>query len=351
MTLRSGWVHNPNVEEDLAVRSAITAADAGTIKLGNRGSFVAGDIARVIAQGNSGAGDPKGGYLFPVGTLSETSGGRNRYRPLILNFATDVTPTIIATASTYSGNVDWPAAGIEIPKVGGGTTVLDTYASTMWKLEVSEIPALGATVRVAADGLAGVNDSNGLRLIQWDCDGSNPRLAGEFDLSGTGVDAGSVSVNGRINGVPNTTMDGIDLGMCNLFGLAANHAENPIGDVPIVTPMANVQLIHNVSGATVDIYVGDVLVVDDFAFQTATSLSTQIAAGKHMVHVTAANAVDNSSPLKSVEIDLAENGKYTVVANGDATNFDFALLANARSENGGGQQSRVPRGAWCVEFG
>ena len=325
-------VHNPNVEEDLAVRSAITAADAGTIKLGNRGSFVAGDIARVIAQGNSGAGDPKGGYLFPVGTLSETSGGRNRYRPLILNFATDVTPTIIATASTYSGNVDWPAAGIEIPKVGGGTTVLDTYASTMWKLEVSEIPALGATVRVAADGLAGVNDSNGLRLIQWDCDGSNPRLAGEFDLSGTGVDAGSVSVNGRINGVPNTTMDGIDLGTCNLFGLAANHAENPIGDVPTVTPMANVQLIHNVSGATVDIYVGDVLVVDDFAFQTATSLSTQIAAGKHMVHVTAANAVDNSSPLKSVEIDLAENGKYTVVANGDATNFDFALMANARSE-------------------
>ena len=329
----AAWVlHNRNIEEDLAERSAIPAGDAGTIILGNRGSFIAGNVTRFITEGNTGAGNPKGGYLFPVGALAETDGGRNRYRPLILNFATDVSPALKATASTYSGSVDWPASGIEIPKVGGGTTVLDTYASVMWKLEVDAIPSLGATVRVAADGLAGVNDSNGLRLIQWDCDGSNPRLAGEFDLSGSGVDAGSVSVNGRINGVPNTTMDGIDLATCNVFGLAANHAENPIGDVPQVTPMANVQLIHNVSGATVDIYVGDVLVEDDFAFQTATSLSTQIAAGRHTVHVTAANAVDNSSPLKSVEINLAENGKYTVIANGDATNFDFAVLANTRSE-------------------
>ena len=328
------WViNNATIEQDLAVRSAITADDAGTIRLGNRGSFVTGDITRVITQGNSGAGNPKGGYLFPVGALADTSGGRHRYRPLILNFATDVTPAMTATVSPHAGSVDWPLSGIEIPDVGGQTALLDTYASVMWKVEVDVIPSLGATVRVAADGLTGVTDANGLRLIQWNCDGTNPRLAGEFDLSGSGVDAGSVSVNGRINGVPNTTMDGIDLAECNLFGLAANYAENPIGDMPTVTPLANVQLIHNVVGTMVDVYVDDVLVVDDFRFQTATSLSTQIAAGTHTVHVTAANASDNSSPIESMEIDLVEGGHYTMIANGDLTNFGFTLLANTRSES------------------
>ena len=210
--------------------------------------------------------------------------------------------------------------------------VLDTYAPIIWKVELSEIPLFGATVRVAADGLVGVNNPNGLRLVQWECDGTNARVAGDFDLTGAGLDDSSVSVNGRISGVPNTTMDGVELGECNLIGIAANHAENPIGDDGTrPSPMANVQLIHNVDDATVDVYVDDVLVADDFAFQTATSLSTQIAAGPHTVHVTAATDPDPSSPLLSVDIDLTEGGYYTVMANGDVMNFSIALLANTRA--------------------
>ena len=66
------------------------------------------------------------------------------------------------------------------------------------------------TGTIVAAALDGLKDSNGLRLVQWDCDGTNVRLAGEFDLSASGVDPSSVSGKGRINGVPNTTMDVVD---------------------------------------------------------------------------------------------------------------------------------------------
>ena len=240
LTLQSGQIHtgdsawvllNPNIEADLAVRSAIPADAAGTVKLGSRASFFTGRVSRTVSQGNTGSGNAKGGYLFPLGTVSETAGGLNRYRPLILNYSADVSPALTATASLSSDEVTWPATGLASPSVGGGTMVLDTYSSIIWKVELSEIPLFGATVRVAADGLVGVNNPNGLRLVQWDCDGTNARVAGDFESDWTlGLDDSSVSVNGRISGVPNTTMDGVELGECNLIGIAANHAENPIGD-------------------------------------------------------------------------------------------------------------------------
>ena len=187
---------------------------------------------------------------------------------------------------------------------------------------------------IVAATLDRLKDSYGLRLVQWDCDGTNVRLADEFDLSASGVDASSVSASGRINGVPNTTMGGVDATECSIIGIAANYAENPIGEAPpAATPMANVQLIHNIVGATVDVYVDDVMVADNLAFQTATPLSTQIAAGQQMVHVTPATAPDNSTPIASIPLVLAANGMYTVVANGDLTNFNFAMLSNTHSES------------------
>ena len=121
LTLQSGQIHtadsawvllNPNIEADLAVRSAIPADASGTVKLGSRASFVTGRVSRTVSQGNSGSGDAKGGYLFPLGTVSETAGGRNRYRPLILNYSADVSPALTATASLSSDEVTWPATGI-----------------------------------------------------------------------------------------------------------------------------------------------------------------------------------------------------------------------------------------------
>ena len=66
------------------------------------------------------------------------------------------------------------------------------------------------------------------------------------------IDDETFSANGQINGIVNITQDAVFVSECNVFGIAANHAENPIGlpppDPPPAVPMANMQLIHNVVG-------------------------------------------------------------------------------------------------------
>jgi len=328
----ANWViTNLNVERDLATRAAVptsvanTMTDEATVWLGGRQSFIVGGISRKVAYGNTGRGHVKGGYLFPLGSTLET---RSRYRPVILNFVTDMSPiTVTASMAESATAVTWPAEGITAPSTEGGNYTLDTYAPFMWKIEFSAIPPAGVTLRVASDGLIGVRNPAGLRLVQWDCDGENPQLAGVFDLSFEHPDPENVAANGRINGVPNTTMYGVDFAECNLIGLAARYADNPIGmEPPDATPMANMQLIHNVVGATVDIYVDDVRVEDNFAFQSATSLATRFAVGPHQIHLVASNDADNSNPIASFPVTFEEDGWYTVIANGDQTNFAVAVL-------------------------
>ena len=135
----------------------------------------------------------------------------------------------------------------------------------MWKVEFSAVPsAADPNLRLAADRLGGVNNVRGLRIVRWDCDGTNPELAGYYDATGALIDDETFSANDRINGIVNITQDAVSVSECNVFGIASNHAENPIGvappDPPPAVPMANMQLIHNVAGAMVDVYVDDVRV-------------------------------------------------------------------------------------------
>ena len=97
--------------------------------------------------------------------------------------------------------------------------------------------------------------------------------------------------------------------------------------------MANMQLIHNVVGVVVDVYVDDVRVADDLGYQTTTSLSTEIAAGSHQVHIVGSAATDNSVPLVTIPVEFAEDGSYTLIANGSSTNLAYRLLSGARSES------------------
>ena len=322
-------VTNSGIEKDMINRTSVpmTSGNVATIYDGSRASFVAGTARRTIAHGTSGSmGSAKGGYLFPTGSMASDADRRARYRPLIIQFPADLSPVITADVGTYSGTVMWPSEGVD----ASGAT-LDTYASAMWMVNLSGIPAQDPNIRVMAEGLTGVNDARKLHVVQWDCDGTNARVTGQ--TSGSGLDDSLLDGNGRISNMFIVTSAGVALEECTILGIAAKHSENPIGDgPPAATPMANVQLIHNIVGATVDVYVDDVKLVDDFGFQQATSLSTAIAAGQHSVHVVPATAADNSNPIATIPVELAANGKYTVIANGDLTNFDFAMLSNTRSE-------------------
>ncbi len=57
-----------------------------------------------------------------------------------------------------------------------------------------ELPSDNLSLRVAAAGLSNVNDPEGLRIVQWDCDWQRPRLAGQYETA----EEGTFAVNGYV---------------------------------------------------------------------------------------------------------------------------------------------------------
>lgn len=83
---------------------------------------------------------------------------------------------------------------------------------------------------------------------------------------------------------------------------------------------AGLQVIHNspyAAAAEVDVYVNDVLLLDDFAYQAATPFVTVPSGVDLKVDVTAANAPDNSSPVFTTTANLLADTSYVAIAAGD----------------------------------
>ncbi len=323
---------NTGIEEDLATSNT---SQTGTIQTGSRNSYVAGNIGRSVVKGNSGSGVVTGGYLFPVGAPKDPEdAGRqvDRFRPMTLQFSDDLVSERLATVSALGverDDLEWPEDGIIVDGSGGGTIALDVVGDIFWRLSFDGIPDYDPNVRVAADGLANVFDASGLRLVQWDCDMTNPRLAGIYDLDqGQGGD-NDFNVNDRINGILNLTQEGVEVEDCNIIGIAANYLQNPISAPPIQGGIANVQFIQNVADDAVDVWVSGNRVLDNWAAQTATAF-TNLGSGEHTVEVVAATAEDNSSPLASTTATFAHEGDYNVILYGPATAIEIEVVSNVR---------------------
>jgi hypothetical protein len=106
---------------------------------------------------------------------------------------------------------------------------------------------------------------------------------------------------------------------------------------------ALVQIIHNAAGPaleTVDVWVNDSLLLDNFTFRTATPFVSLPAEEQLLIEV---SAFDDPTPLAIFDVTLAENQTYVFVANGvlepagfqanpDGVNITFTMysIANAR---------------------
>jgi len=82
------------------------------------------------------------------------------------------------------------------------------------------------------------------------------------------------------------------------------------------------------------VYLNDNRVADDFMFQSATPFAL-VAAGTHTLHITAANAPDNSTPLASVPVTFNRGDHYQVIASGqiDPTKpnaYNLSMRGSAR---------------------
>lgn len=146
------------------------------------------------------------------------------------------------------------------------------------------------------------------------------------DLTGLGGGAGMIFASGFLN--PSQNQNGAQLG---LFAVLSNGSVVPLPS----TTFARVQVIHNAAdpaAAVVDVYAGSSLLIDDFAFRSATPF-VNVPAG---VDVPIGIALSNSAsaadtiPGLGTTLNLTAGTAYAVVANGVLNTSIFASNPDGR---------------------
>ena len=325
-------LRNLQIEENLQGRtSALETKKCGadedeackfSISRGSRQSHALVPFARHLEHGNSGEGAMSGGYLFPVGVATEN--GFN-YRPLILQLPFDLPEADSATVSPImvpSGAMpEWE--NISAPISGGESLTLDVHADIFWKIQMGEALESEVNIRVVAAGIPNVSNVKRLRLVQWNCDWENPRLAGRYSATST---AGSFGVNDILNGVVNLTQERITLEACTILGIAANGVENPIDQAELTGGRARLQFIHNVPDVPVpvDVYLGDLRIRSGMEFQSATAYRT-VGAGDYELTVQADGLPEDDTP-DPVSLTLGNDRNYVVIAHGSTEDTRMKVL-------------------------
>ena len=204
----------------------------------------------------------------------------------------------------------------------GGSLTLDVHADLFWKVDLgTESLPTNTNLRIAAAGLQNVADASGLRIVQWDCMWKNPKLAGRRPAQ---VEAGSFPVNGYLSGVLHLTQEGIGLGNCAIFGVAANGIENPIDQADLSGGRANLQFIHNVPLPTsVDLHLGDIQIGSGIQFRHATAYRP-VGAGSHDLKIQEVGAPAEQAITSTLA--LAHNKNYVVIAHGSPNDTRLKVL-------------------------
>ncbi len=333
------WVvRNVQVEEEL--RGRLSAQEGNTcgsnrkqkckasILRGSGQSYSATPVVRDLLQGSAGTGAESGGYLFPVGMDHKTDQDTlSHYRPLILQLPSDLNDTTAATVSPImvpeGAMPAWPVENLTVPRAGGSLT-LDVHAPIFWKVDLGEeeLPT-NTNLRVAADGIRNVTDITGLRIVQWDCEWKHPKLAGRLPAQ---AEVSSFAVNGYINGVVNLTQEGIGLGSCAIFGIAADGSENPIDQADLSGGRAMVQFIHNVpapGSAPMEIDLGEVRISNNLQFRTATAYRP-VGAGTQDVTIQPVGAPAAQAIMDTVSLTHGRN--YAVIVHGSLADPKLKVL-------------------------
>ncbi len=300
-----------------------------SILRGSRQSYASTPVVRDLLQGTAGTGFASGGYLFPVGMDHKTDQDTlSHYRPLILQLPSDLNDTTAVMVSPImvpEGTMPaWPVENLTVPAAGGSLT-LDVHAPIFWKMNLGEeeLPT-NTNLRVVADGLRNVTDITGLRIVQWDCEWKHPKLAGRLPAQ---AEANSFAVNGYINGVVNLTQEGIGLGSCAIFGIAANGGENPIDQADLSGGRAMVQFIHNVpapGSAPMEIDLGEVRISSSLMFRHATAYRP-VRAGSHVLMIQPVGA-PAAQAITDTTVSLTHDRNYAVILHGSLADPKLKVL-------------------------
>ncbi|MDX2134032.1 MAG: DUF4397 domain-containing protein, partial [Saprospiraceae bacterium] len=137
--------------------------------------------------------------------------------------------------------------------------------------------------------------------------GNNPILAAfRADLSSLAGGAAYVFASGLLGDAP-------------AFGLFAALPDGTVLELP-ATPTARVQVIHNSPSPLVDVYAGSVLLIDNFAYRTATPYVDVPADRDFEVGVAFDNSTSVDDVIASFPVNFPAGGTFAVFAGGVAGN-------------------------------
>lgn len=156
---------------------------------------------------------------------------------------------------------------------------------------------------------------------------NNSTIVASFsaDLTTLGGQSAVVFASGFLN--PAVNQNGA------AFGLFAALANGTVAEFPAFNS-AKLQVIHNAadpSADTVDVYVNGNLLLDNFAFRTATPYVDVPAGVLLNVGVAAANSLTVNDTIKNFEFTLTNGQNYIAVANGVLTPGNFAVNPDGAS--------------------
>ena len=169
--------------------------------------------------------------------------------------------------------------------------------------------------------------------------------AGDYvlDVNAAGTSTTVASFNAPLSGVPGVSGVVFASGFLNPaqnqsgqpFGLFAALSNGTVVPFPPVSApsTARLQVIHNCADPladSVDIYVGSILAVDNFAFRTATPFADVPAGQTFTVGVAPKNSTSVNDTLISYDIQLTGGETYVAVASGVLTPSNFAVNPDGR---------------------
>ncbi len=138
------------------------------------------------------------------------------------------------------------------------------------------------------------------------------------DLSGLAGGSAAVLASGFLNPAANQNGKG--------FGLIAVLANGTVIELPVLSNKARLQVIHNAADPAaekVDVYVNGSLLLNDFAFRTATPFIDVPANVPLSIAVAPGTSSSVAEALATFEVTLAAEKSYIAIANGvlDPTKF------------------------------
>lgn len=202
------------------------------------------------------------------------------------------------------GSTDAPTVQVAETGVLAGAVVVPPFSFGDFSSSYLEVPAVDLTLEIQL--------SDGTPVVAYSAPLNTLGLA---DAALVAVASGFLDPSNNSNGPA--------------FGIwVALPSGGPMVELPVATePMARLQVIHNsadAAAAEVDVYVNGALLLDDFAFRTATPYIDVPAGVDLTIGIAPGNSTSAGDAIAEFGYNLADGATYVLVANGIVSSSGYS---------------------------